>query len=491
MYDFVPGYESNTPLTAFALASQPASQWGERQDLDATWPEPFRNDTDKGLGRPMEELYWELGKRTGFNLARVGNRLFATKDHQVIWLDTAAQLFAWMRGQFMVDWKSGGGSLVSRQEFFEFLRTKGPTYEWIEPLPHFPPLPDAYYLHPDLLPGGTGRFEQLMARFRPASATDSALLRAMFLTAFWGGRGGSRPAFVITGPETDDRGGRGVGKSAAVEVLAELCGGLIDVPAGRGIEDVKTRLLSVGARGLRVVRIDNVKGHLDDSELEALITAPVISGRRLFRGEGQRPNTLVWAITANGAGLSRDLAQRCVVIRLARPEYRPGWKDETLQLVRDHRREILADISAELAKPGGVPDSAYSRWATWEQDVLAKVDRPDECLREILERQGAADADTGEAEEVAAEFCKRLRDEGHDPDRETVFIPSRQAAAWLKAATGQHRATNKATIYLGSLGLPELRKSKKDGTPGWCWRGGQSPFGTMTWLGKQHGGPGH
>ena len=76
------------------------------------------------------------------------------------------------------------------------------------------------------------------------------------------------------------------------------------------------RLLSPQGRGKRVVLLDNVKSHrFSWAELEAFITSPVISGHEMYRGEGQRPNTTTVAITVNGASLSKDLAQRAIVVR--------------------------------------------------------------------------------------------------------------------------------------------------------------------------------
>src|SRR5262249_62173197 len=108
------------------------------------------------------------------------------------------------------------------------------------------------------------------------------------------------------------------------------------------MDRVVTRLLSDGALGRRVVRLDNLKqADFGWADLERVLTSPTLNGHRMFKGDGARPNTLVWALTANGASLSRDLAQRCIIIQLNRPEYEAAWKAGTLQLVREHRWEIL------------------------------------------------------------------------------------------------------------------------------------------------------
>ena len=47
--------------------------------------------------------------------------------------------------------------------------------------------------------------------------------------------------------------------------------------------------------------------------------------KKMYIGEAQRPNTLTWFVTLNGAYLSKDLAQRCVLIRLDRPTFTGNW----------------------------------------------------------------------------------------------------------------------------------------------------------------------
>jgi hypothetical protein len=111
------------------------------------------------------------------------------------------------------------------------------------------------------------------------------------------------------------------------------------------------------------------------------------------------------------------------------------------------------------------------RWAAWAGDVLSRVENNEECLAEFQRRQEAVDDDNEEAELVAAEFADRLREAGHDPESACVFIPSRIAAEWLSAATRQSCSTNKASAHLKALRLPRLEKTKKDGCPGWRWRG--------------------
>ncbi len=139
----------------------------------------------------------------------------------------------------------------------------------------------------------------------------------MFLSAFWGGPPGQRPAYLIESVDDDGKGGRGVGKSKLAQAVAALAGGHIDARPGEDIDKLMTRLLSAAALDRRVALLDNVKTlRFSWADLEALITADVISGRALYVGEGRRLNTLLWIITLNQASLSRDMAQRVVPVRL-------------------------------------------------------------------------------------------------------------------------------------------------------------------------------
>jgi len=434
-------------------------------------------------GRGLSELRSELLTRMGNWPRRLGRQLFVVRDdHEVVILDRPVTLFAWMQEHFQVEWVNGTG-MISREEFFRSLQMHAEGYDAIEHHPHFPPLQKVCYLHADLPCGEKGRLKELLARFHPASKEDAELIKAFFLTLFWGGSAGSRPIFLFTSMDSDCKGGRGVGKSTVVEIASLLCGGIIEVEPAQGMSAVKSRLLSEEAHGRRVVRIDNLKeSSFGWAELEALVTAPVISGKKLYQGEGRRPNNLVWTLTLNGASLSRDLAQRCVIIQLGRPVHKPSWKAETVQLIEEYRQEILANIQHELSKKGNKLDPSFSRWAAWEQDVLARVGLSAACQRLIRKRQDVVDSDADEADLVMAQFHQELRQLGHDPDRGCVFIPSGDAADWLKTATKQHRATNKATAYLGSLAIRPLTKTKKDGKPGWKWRGEKATAETMTWA---------
>lgn len=121
-------------------------------------------------------------------------------------------------------------------------------------------------------------------------------------------------------------------------------------------------------------------------------------------------------------------------------------------------------------KPRAQSIEKFTRWAPWEQQVLSKVNDPGGCQKLIKNRQKAVDADKSEAELVVDHFRRELKRRNHVPKTCCVFIPSRVAAEWLYAATLDRRVTNKATEHLKGLGIVQLKKTKKDGSPGWRWK---------------------
>jgi hypothetical protein len=150
-------------------------------------------------------------------------------------------------------------------------------------------------------------------------------------------------------------------------LLSRLVGGCILVSAASKMDDVIKRLLSPDARHKRVVLLDNIKTRkLSWSELESLITIDNISGHRMYKGEGSRPNSLIWVMTMNGGSLSKDMAKRTVVIKLKRPEkFTPDWLAKVTAFIGEHRWRVAADAIAELKRAvprwGNTPAGAPGR----------------------------------------------------------------------------------------------------------------------------------
>jgi hypothetical protein len=432
------------------------------------------------LALRMEALSDRLDDLTPGWPKRVGidETLFLeSADQEPVYLDSSTRLFAWIDGKAQVDWTKGA-RFIPQERFYEHLRMTAPHFDAIETLPHWPAIPGIHYMHRPVVGRSTGGLEQLLNFFCPYHATDRQLIKAFIVSLFWGGDPGTRPAFLITGPDQDPNQGRGVGKSRRLNVIGEIVGETFDVLPTEQIGDVKTRLLSDAGRHARLARLDNVKSlKFSWADLENLITAPAISGKMLYRGEGRRPNTIIWGITLNGASLSKDMAQRVIPIKLRRPDcYSATWEADVTAFVRAHRWDIMADARVILEAPRP-PLDVRTRWATWEADVLSRVETPNLCQNTILERQATVDDDNEERDLVGEYFREQLSKREHNPESQAIFIRVRDAARWLNEATNQKLPTNKASTQLSGLGIAELRKAKSEGVRGYRWQGPSSEPG--------------
>jgi hypothetical protein len=457
-------------------------------------PGAEEGDEPVKLALPPEEIRRQLLKLADGFPKRVGDRLFATSGGEVLWIENSSQLFAWIGSVLErpkrltngLDWVKGSDK-VTEAVFFAFLQQTVEDFDSVEELPHYPPLPRTYYV-PREPEGGDGeRLRQMVQFFRPATLVDHDLIVAFFLSLFWGGKPGQRPAWLVTAEdENDAEKGRGIGKTTLVEMGGYLVGGAVSIGAKEEYARIVTRLLSGEARGKRVVLLDNVKSlKFSWAELEALITCDTISGHHLFHGEGRRPNTLTWCITLNGATLSKDLAQRCVIVKLKRPEHDATWEDRVTAFIDEHRWAIVGDC-LEILKQPARPLARHSRWGAWEDAVLSHTAEVAEAQRVIEERQAEVDDDRAESDTVREAFVAELTLRRHDPDHDVVWISSREAAVLVNEATLEKRPVNKANAYLRTLHIEELRRSNRGTGRGWTWTGLDSPPGAEAVILSSH-----
>src|SRR5262249_25967471 len=151
---------------------------------------------------------------------RVGGVLFVqTRDLEPRYLDKVDQLFAWIGGDVgMVGWETGP-KFVTQGQVYQHFRASVVKYDAIEAIPHRPPIPGIYYMHPPAPEArDSGRLDELVGYFCPETPIDRQLIRAWLITPFWGGPPGKRPAFLAQGPKHDKKQGRGVGKSKLFDV---------------------------------------------------------------------------------------------------------------------------------------------------------------------------------------------------------------------------------------------------------------------------------
>jgi hypothetical protein len=144
------------------------------------------------------------------------------------------------------------------------------------------------------------------------------------------------------------------------------------------------------------------------------------------------------------------MAQRVVEICLREPTYRDTWEEEVTAFIDANREKIIADCIGFLQRPA-MPMKRYTRWATWESQVLSKVDHPDNCVSLILDRRGAVDVEQEEGAIVEDYFAHKLTGLRYDADRDDVFIYNDVAARWFNEATGDHKKVTGVTRALKQL----------------------------------------
>lgn len=428
----------------------------------------------------MQRIIADIQRATGGWPRRVGDLLFVHDRDDVDFLMKTESLMGWLgTATGSPPTFHSGAAMHSAKHVFEELRRLAQNYEGVELLPHEPPMANHYYACTMPTAGDGTTLAGLVDRYSPETPIDASLIAAAFATPFWGGESGKRPAFLITSDA-----GRGAGKTTLASHIGLLAGGMLELSANEDAAIIKQRLLSAEGMRRRVAILDNVKSlRFSWAELEALITAPTISGKRMYHGEASRPNTLVYLLTLNGASLSRDLAQRCVVIKLAAPKRTATWEEDTRDFIVANREALVADCIA-LLRCRRDPLDRYSRWASWERDVLERLPSPNDIQATILERQSIADVEDEESGIVQEYFRGRLAELGYDVDSAAVFVPSKVAGDWFNAATNERHSTTAVTrrlkqgIIEGTIRLLTVNSCNAHGR-GFLWRGPASNASTM------------
>lgn len=423
----------------------------------------------------LPELRKKLLERAGNWPKRVANRLFVRDAHSKIrWLDNQAALFSWVQSEIQpIRWYKNVGC-VTKEEFFEHLRSAVEPFDGIEHFPHEPLLTNHYYACGVPVGPPSGKLDELVAMFGVASDLDRQLIKSMVMTLFWGGRAGARPVFVITSDQ-----GPGSGKTTLADVVSVLVDGSVDASPKDDVAQLKTRLLSNDATGKRIVLIDNIKSaKFSWADFEALVTRPVISGRGLYVGESRRPNIFNWLVTLNGISLSADIAQRSVVIKLKRTTFDATFRERVFNFAIDHRDEIISDALGALRSIGNPTNciTTFSRWGNWEDQVLNKLPDPQILQQTIVERQAESDDDLDEADILREYVVFDLRANGLDPDGVSLQIDSQIAASWVNRSMGGSRlSTNTACRKLQDLirrgKIPQLTAHRAKDHRFYIWRG--------------------
>ncbi len=415
---------------------------------------------------PIKTIFDRMVSQTNDWPKRCESNLFIeNKPGDIYPLAKQSELFGFLQEKFpaKIQWQDKGTSFApaTKAEYFSYCQRVCTNYLSIEKQPHFPPIKNFYYSFPKLSQSTGEALNGFLEFFNPATSIDRDLLKAACMTQFWGGPFGTRPVFLFVA-----KSGRGAGKTATAQAIAELTGGAFSVDKNESVETMKGRLLKPETRSKRVALLDNVKtSRFSWAEFESLITTRYISGHQMYVGESSRPNTLCWMITMNGPNLSTDIAQRVVVVHLDRPKaYGKSWSADVIEFVEQFRWQIVADIQAAFDEhTSEFDDSEASRWAGWDFEVLSRAS-PEitETLRVLAERRSDVNAEESESRELLEYLREKLSQFGYDTYRDRIHIPTAKMQEWY-------------TDCFGPVGGPRkiaarIRQAHEDGSQPWLMK---------------------
>lgn len=391
------------------------------------------------LWRSPRDIARDLYERTGGWPKTVGRSLFYAKKKRVglgqdpdavTALDSLDAFETWVMENGGLWFKTGrlesrdgvSRKAASLANVYEALRLDPfERFDEVASVPHVPERKRVYYLETKYPRGDGEALREFMDHLNPNSEQDRDLLLAALMTPFAGLSPGQRPAFVFTSPH-----GRGAGKTATAEAIANVAGGNIRLNAAESEKRWVERLLSSVNMTKRVVLLDNVKRVVDMEAMEDLITSEAIQGHALYKGDTTRTNYLTFFLTLNSPEMSRDLAQRSVIIELGEPRMGVDFMGWLSRFMEGKRWELVQDILSYLEEDvlhGTIHESNRGRFGQWENFVLKRFRNSDQLAILLNRRRGSVDHDLAFAEEVFDALWEMLQRSGHDPEESRLVIP--------------------------------------------------------------------
>ena len=434
--------------------------------------------TRSAFENKSNDLKLSIEQMVGFVQTITGNALVCVSD-QLCWnsagkvtpITTSPGLFARINHFADIEWKRNA---VTKDEFFAGAKHYVPSYDWSSDAPHFPPIPGVLYPTTAPKAANTGRLDEFVDRFKPATEHDRLLMKAFVMTLFWGGPCGKRPAFTITSdPGSDSHKGRGTGKTTFVEICSKLVGGTMAIRASVSTDRALAVLLSPSAANKRVALFDNLKAYRFSSDFfESLVTCESINGHRLNHGHASRPNYITFTITVNGASYSKDMSERTIVLKIIQPHRSGTWYKETVNMIENHRDEIIADVRWHLSRKKKTvkkPD----RWEVWCDDVLARLSKPNALITLLGQRRREIDEDDQAAADYVqhVEACIRSHGSGRNPDTSHVFIPSPLMLKWLNLFNQEITSSGQVAGIVNQHLSARIAKKHFSAVRGYIWLG--------------------
>ena len=415
---------------------------------------------------------------------RVGANLFVDEGGGLRYLPSSEALFSWMKEKVDVCWENFEAidaitfhpvAPVTQKEFYIYLQHHAMEYLALETVPHWPIIekPPIYYMDIDLPPPDMTAIKEFSDHFNADSEEDRFLACAAAITPGWGGPAGCRPAFIFTSEH-----GYGVGKTETAKLICSLWGGAVELNEKDSWDKIQRAMMNDDIIGRRCMLLDNLKSHMNHGGLESLITSSDVSGHVMYHGYRKRPNFYTVFMTANTPQLSRDLIDRCVMIRLGKHQHNADWKEWAIYFHQERRDQFVSDALGLLMGEGKceIPHHQLDRWATWETNVLSKFASGPQMLQHIKKVRNSCDSELKMAQSIAYTICNMIVNKGFaDPETVCLKLSKSEVSDALKEEGLMRKYLSdveieKRVMRLHDQNLAPLRPlSQEDGT--WVWKG--------------------
>jgi hypothetical protein len=212
----------------------------------------------------------------------------------------------------------------------------------------------------------------------------------------------------------------GAGKGLLANIAAVIATGSEAAVEGApsADEEFRKKITALLRAGRQFIVWDNVRGTLQSTALEAVLTACNWSDRLLGTNENLCfPQRSTWVATGNNISLGTDLARRCYQIRFISSESRPWEREdfkhpELLCWVAQHRGELLAALLT-LSRAwfaAGCPEAhlkAFGSFEQWSQVVGGILENAG--IQGFLGNRNQMLADTDEEDQQWSLFLAALK----------------------------------------------------------------------------------
>ena len=145
----------------------------------------------------------------------------------------------------------------------------------------------------------------------------------------------------------------------------------------------------------------------------------------MYKGQFTRPNLLTWFITANTPSLSRDLAERSIIINIGHAAHQSDFMDWKEKFIKENRAQLISDIInwLDADKKSSLSGPSLDRWSSWQRAILEQFENADELAIHYQSQRPEVDTDLEESEEVAGCIIELITRRGLDPDKDSIRIP--------------------------------------------------------------------